>query len=332
MKPGQQQRQIFDFLKTLIPPGHSLADAIGSILHLSSDSTYRRLRGETPLTIDELQGLCGHFGVSANQLLQQGDDHQVMFQVNRSHLANQSFAGYISNVLQQLQMMKTAGVEQFVYASKDLPLFHSFLLPEFFAFKYHFWMHVITGHPDYQDKPFEKAVSDTQMTQMTRQCLSIYNQIPSIEIWNSESINSTLWQIDYYRHQQYFGSAADLRALYDLLDQILLHVEKQAEYGTKFLPGEIPELRSENFELFFNQVVLSDNTMLLTNKTHKLAILNYGVLHYLLCHDQSFCQSVEEDLSNIIRRATKLSSGNIRQRARFFNQLHEKVDGYRKQI
>jgi hypothetical protein len=37
-------------------------------------------------------------------------------------------------------------------------------------------------------------------------------------------------------------------------------------------------------------------------------------------------------LQNIIRRSTKLSEGNVKQRSMFFNTLHEKINKYRKLI
>jgi BetR domain len=330
MLPGQLQKKIFDYLKQLLPPGQSLADVIGAALHLSNDSTYRRLRGETPLTVDELSMLCSAFNVSADQLLNLAKENLVMFEVNRARPAPYTFAEFVANVLNDLKTLKEAGVDNFIYASKDLPLFQSFAIPEFFAFKFHFWMHIIIRDPAFKEKPFEKTIASNELLNMVRECNLLYNQLPSTELWNSESINSTLSQIDYYRHQQYFGSSADLKALYDMLDQLLLHVEKQAEFGSKFMPNENPEHRPENYQLFYNKIVLSDNTMLVQCGNRKLAIINYGVLHYLACHNQAFCLTVEEDLKNMIRLSTKLSIENVRQRTKFFNEMHEKVAMYRK--
>jgi hypothetical protein len=205
-------------------------------------------------------------------------------------------------------------------------------LPELAAFKHHFWMHVILQDPAFQEKQYHPALEDAETTALLDEALQLYNAIPTIEVWNTESINSTLFQIDFYKHSRFFGSVQEIKRQYDLLDEVIDHVEMQAETGTKFKPGMNPALLPNNYQLFFNQVSLADNTMLAITANQKFAVINYGVLNYLTCYDQSFCNSIDLDLQNIIRRSTKLSDGNVKQRSMFFNTLHEKVNRYRKLI
>jgi hypothetical protein len=47
----------------------SLTDTVSEILHVSSDSAYRRIRNETPLVLDEAKLLCEHFHLSLDQVL-----------------------------------------------------------------------------------------------------------------------------------------------------------------------------------------------------------------------------------------------------------------------
>jgi hypothetical protein len=213
-----------------------------------------------------------------------------------------------------------------------MPIFHFFLLPELAAFKHHFWMHVVLQDPAYQDKHYQPAIEDAETISTIEKALELYNAIPTIEVWNTESINSTLFQIDFYKHARFFGSVQEIKTQFDLLDMVIDHVEMQAEAGTKFKPGMNPALLPNNYQLFFNQVSLADNTMLAVTNEQKFAVINYGVLNYLTCYDQSFCNTIDLDLQNIIRRSTKLSEGNVKQRSMFFNTLHEKVNRYRKLI
>src|SRR5215212_4479105 len=50
-------------LKELAPANASLADEIAELLDVSSDSAYRRLRGETAITLDEAVILANHFKI-----------------------------------------------------------------------------------------------------------------------------------------------------------------------------------------------------------------------------------------------------------------------------
>ncbi|MBA2329659.1 MAG: hypothetical protein H0V91_08575, partial [Flavisolibacter sp.] len=58
------QDTLFQRIKEKLSPNQSLADVISEILFVSNDSAYRRIRGETPLVLEEAQLLCQHFDIS----------------------------------------------------------------------------------------------------------------------------------------------------------------------------------------------------------------------------------------------------------------------------
>ena len=43
---------LFQRIKALLPPNQTIVDAISELLNISSDSAYRRIRGETQLVFD----------------------------------------------------------------------------------------------------------------------------------------------------------------------------------------------------------------------------------------------------------------------------------------
>ncbi|HSC54155.1 MAG TPA: hypothetical protein VLC98_11055 [Phnomibacter sp.] len=332
MTKESPQKILFDKLKDILPADKSLAECLMGWLNVSSDSVYRRIRGETPLTVNELAAISEATGLTANELLGMSKPNQVMFEPSFAKSVTNGFANYISQIVQHLQSLQHFENKQVLYCSKDLPIFHFFQFPELAAFKYHFWMHVILQDPTFQERTFDGMIADAEVQLLLQQALDSYYAVPAIEVWNTESVNSTLFQIDFYKHSRFFGSAQEIKHLYDVLDDLISHVELEAEWGTMYKPGSNPELFPKNFQLFFNQVSLSDNTMLAQAGNRKTVVINYGVLNYLICYDQVFCNSVDEDLQNIIRRSTKLSEANVKQRVMFFNALHDKVNRYRKLI
>ena len=58
------QAPIFELIKHKLNPKHSVGQSIGEVLSLSSDAVYRRYRGETHLTIYELEKLCASYSIS----------------------------------------------------------------------------------------------------------------------------------------------------------------------------------------------------------------------------------------------------------------------------
>ncbi|MEO6219835.1 MAG: hypothetical protein ABIO81_05365 [Ginsengibacter sp.] len=55
MTDSDLQKELFISIKRALPSNISLVDAIGDLLKLSYDSVYRRIRGEKPVTLNELK-------------------------------------------------------------------------------------------------------------------------------------------------------------------------------------------------------------------------------------------------------------------------------------
>ena len=80
MDPAALQQTFFNTLKHSLPPHISLVDEIAGVLNIGNDSVYRRLRGETAISISELKLLCDHFRISLDEVLQLKND-AVVFEV-----------------------------------------------------------------------------------------------------------------------------------------------------------------------------------------------------------------------------------------------------------
>jgi hypothetical protein len=213
-----------------------------------------------------------------------------------------------------------------------VPLFHSFYFKPLIAFRFYFWMKTILQHPDYATKAIDlngiSATTETLSMEMAR----AYTQIPSTEIWNTECINSVISQIEFYKDSGLFSLAADIREVYQAVEETILHLKDQVEYGCKFMPNENPQTKKLNFTFFYNRVVLGDNTILVTTDDTRTVYLNYDVLDYMVTRDESFCNQRTEDLNNLIRRATLISQTSEKQRNIFFGILLAKIEDRIKKI
>jgi hypothetical protein len=167
---------------------------------------------------------------------------------------------------------------------------------------------------------------------LSQELLKGYQKVASTEIWNMESINSAISQIEFYKDSGYFSSAADIKTIYEALEETIHHMKVQVEYGCKFMPGENPQMRKTNFKFFFNRVVLGDNTVLVVTDKVKTVYLNYGLLNYIVTKDESFCNDCFDDIENIKKRSTMLSQTSERQRNIFFGILFSKIEERKKKL
>ncbi len=328
----QVQQRLFQQLKQQVPENGNLAEMVASLLYISTDSAYRRMRCETPLTADELVALCRHFKLSLDEMLQEGRAEKTIFETYRVDHAEARFEDYLGGILLQLQAIDALPEKEIIYASKDIPLFHFFHSPLLLAFKHFFWMKTIIQHPDYQQRIFEPGPPEPFLLKTAAAILELYNRIPSTEVWNIESINSTLLQLEFYRETNVFRSADDLLQLCDALEEAVDHVETQAEYGAKGERNQALQIRKTNYRFFYNTVILADTTIFVQSPGFQRVFINYGVLNYLTTTDKRFVQSVYADLQNLLRKSTLISQGSSRQRSIFFRTLRESIRAQKQKI
>ena len=323
------QHELFQALKSKIPAGQSAADEIAKILEISPDSAYRRMRGEKPLTIDELHKLCMHYKISLDHLMNLQTD-AFLFQGRLLNHQTFRFDEYLKNVLQVMNMMISFSERQFFYLCKDIPFFHHYHLREIAAFKYYFWMRTILQMPDFANKKVSLKAYPQEFFEMGSKSLHIYNQLEGYELWNLESLNSTIRQIDFYSDSQLFESSEDAYMVYDAMEKLVLHLQKQAELGYKFTYGDEKMTPMGKFHVYFNEVLLLDNSMLAILNNIKISYMVHSGMNFMISRDINFCENMHNYILNLIRKSTLLSVVNEKERLRFFNRLKEKL-AHRKQ-
>src|SRR5690349_25120581 len=62
------QTRLLEQVRQRLPENITLADELAEVLSISKDSAYRRIRGETVLSLDESKKLCEYSGVSIDAL------------------------------------------------------------------------------------------------------------------------------------------------------------------------------------------------------------------------------------------------------------------------
>ena len=66
------QSVFLEQIRAKLAPNLSFSDELAEILSISRDSAYRRIRGETVLSLDEAKILCNRYDVSLDGLLMPG--------------------------------------------------------------------------------------------------------------------------------------------------------------------------------------------------------------------------------------------------------------------
>ncbi len=324
------QQQLFSVLKEKLPSHLSLVDELGELLGLSADSVYRRIRGEKPIDLIELKKICGHYHLSLDQLLQLQTE-SVLFEAPGMTKTQGDFVEYMKGMLQQFRYFNSFKSKEIFYLCKDAPIWYFYLFPELAAFKTFFWSKTINNQPQLANKTFSFAEFPYHdCYAIGQQVLEEHNTINSVELWNLESIHSTINQIAYYRDAGNFRSVAEMDAVIASFHQWIDHLQLQAEKGVKFMPGATEVSHKASIQFYVNELILGNNTMVIKLDDHSLSMVTYSVFYYLFTKDPRFSAKAMSSFDTLLSRAALISRTGEKERNRFFNTLREKVNGLKK--
>jgi len=330
MTESNLQKELFAYIKDGLPAHISLVDTLAELLDISYDSVYRRIRGEKPITLDELKLLCEKFNLSLDQVLQL-NSNKILFTDPEANDDVKDFKHYLEGLVQVFDQFKQAKKSEMLYLSKDVPVFHFFYFKELTAFKAFFWDKSILNNPAHDGKAFSIKHYDVAAAfTMGQKILQGYNDIPSSELWNYESINSTILQIEYYRDAGIFETKEDLYAVVDSCDAMLQHLQKQAEKGVKFLPGAGEAGYKAKLKLYINEIILGNNSIMVELDGQRISFINYIVLKYISTADKKFTAKTFDNFNNLVSRSVMISGTGEKERVKFFKTLRDKVQACKK--
>lgn len=323
------QQKLFHQIKYTLSSHLSMVEEVAEVLGISTDSVYRRLRSETPVSLEEAALLCRHFKINLDEVIPQPQE-TVLFRRFSIHEKALSFADYLAHsrdYFEKLRLMKNC---QCFYAAKDIPVFYHFMFPPLGKFKLFFWLKTVKGAPEFKNLPFSFESIPDQYMKLSNVISASYFQTPGVEIWNEETTNSTLRQIYYYYEAGLFADNTIPLVLINQLEQLVQHVHRQAETGQKFLYDASPAPVPVKFELYHNEVLLLDNTILHQADSFSSVLVSYNAIDYLTTTNPAFCHEVLRWLQIQMEKSVLISKISEKERNRFFNKIYDNIKQTRK--
>jgi hypothetical protein len=324
------QEALFNAIKNSLPANISLVHDVSELLEQSYDSAYRRIRCEKELSLDELKKLSLHYKISIDTLFNLQSNNVVF---NSLVLGDHGicFNDWLNTILDHLKKINSFKEKEIIYSAKDIPIFHYFEFPEVFAFKVYFWHKALIPTHEMDGKLISLDVAD-HLLETGRQIAMTYSKIPTSELWNEETFNSIIRQIEFCYVSGYFERKEDAFKLCDVLERMVHHLQRQAELGFRFLHGTTPDGIDGSFKLFYNEVLLGDNTIFVKMDGNPTTFFTFNVINLLITSNPMFCQQNERSLKILMKESTLISSTSAKDRNRFFIKINDKINGLRKRM
>lgn len=324
MTTGQIQEQLFKSIKDKIGENQSAVEEIARLLDISTDSAYRRIRGEKSVTLDELQILCSHYRVSLDRLMNV-QPTGILFQGQFLDRKTFRFEEYVTSMMHNLAYMNSFKEREFYYMCKDLPIFHHYHIREIAAFKWFFWLKTYFQFPEFEKRKFKFEEHPDELFALEQKVLHLYNQIPSIEVWNLESMNIFFRQIEFYQDARVFESDKEVWRLYEAMEKMWAHLEEQAALGYKFNLNDPEKKKIGTLRMYFNEVLIGDNSMMVIMDGVKMSYVAHTTINFMITQDVTFNENMNNHIQNQIKRSTLISEVSEKERARFFRIIRDKI-------
>ena len=312
-------------IRDQLPDHVSLVDEIADLLEISNDSAYRRIRGEKDLSLQEVQKLAGTYQISLDDLIG-NPSNSVTFRTNFLIEGSYSFVEWLKSVLDFTMEASQAEKVEAIFVLNELSIFHLVQIPEVCAFKLFFWKKSNLDFPGYRELKFRIDDLEDEVLELSKEINGHYVRINTIEFTTEENLNSYLKQVLYYSEAGYFHSRQDALSLCDKLHTLVDHMQQQAALGFKFPYGKPPVGVEGNFQLFHNDLILVDNTILVKAGDSCATYLTSNAINLMQSRDKAFFEYNYAWGRNLLSKSVPISGTAERERNRFFRVLHGKID------
>ena len=324
------QSAFIQIIKKSVPAHLHLAEEVSCALGISADSAYRRLRGETDFTLNETVKLCLHFSIPLEALNSEMED-VVTFKINNILGNTNSFSSYLDSLDRDLTWLSKFDDSMLFYAAEDTPVFYHFFFPRLSAFKMIYWTKSILNTPQFQGLKVEDMSLPEEWKSKVLDITQKYQGIPTTEIWNEDTIKSTLQQIKFYWEAGFFREMASVTAVLEDLKNLIDMASKQAELGRKYNPVK-GTFTDTPFSLYISDLMIGNNHVYMASGERSTSYIGYASFNYMRTANTTFNGQVSGWLDNLIAKSTLVSKVAEKQRNQFFKIALRRVEQLMEEI
>jgi hypothetical protein len=325
------QQKLLGIIHDQIPDKYSYVDELSELLHISSDSVYRRLRGETLLSITEIQDLCLHYNISFDSVCGLENTGLVSFQYDPVKGA-ENFINYLTSMRDVLKNLEQKGDAHIIYAAIDIPILHNFRFPLVSFFKSFYWLKSISNFPGYREVKFSRGILNTEFVELGKEINELYCKIPSTEIWTDLILNALLRQVDYYWDSGEFSSREDALELLEEVEKEFDYMLAAAQACSKNPGMKALSDKPGNFEVYLCDIEISNNCILIQDGAHKSAILGTHTYNKMATSNLVFTEETQHWMDSLLTKSTLISCIGEKQRSMFFRNAQDKITQLKQKI
>lgn len=302
---------LFAEITRLLPHKVSLNEAVASILDISYDAAHRRTSGKSKLSLDESLHLAAHYGCSLDGLQAASTDSMVPVRKTTIIETAADLEDYFNQSAASIKQLHGIKDARMYYSAKDIPIFHTLQGGVLTRFKIYVWLRLLSD--SYKEVSFVNFNLPLSTLKAAKKLGALYQSIPKTEVWDTTTFNSTLKQIHFYFQAGLLEAetASELCSeLTKLLERIKIAVTPTAG----------------DYQLYHNELLLMNNTVLITSPYKKAFYVPFTFLSYFLATDHRTCDQADAYLQKQLKNSIHLNSAGERSRNLFYQKIQKRVE------
>lgn len=297
-------------IKEVLPQNTSLNDTVAEVLGVSYDAAHRRTSLKSKLSLEEAVKLSRHFNMSIDQLYEIGLQNMVVVEKTQVIKSQEDLETYFKTSHENLKQILAMNDSEIIYSAKDLPIFYTASDNLLSRFKMYVWLQLLSE--ENKVIAFENFAPSVSLVSAASRLGDLYANLKVTEIWDITTINSTLKQIHFYYKSILLTSNIAIKLCDDLKKLVEAVEEKVAN--------------DEQYQLFYNELLLMNNTVLVKTPVIKTLFVPYTILSYYKTSDTQTLDQVDQHLRRQMRNSKLLSTAGKKEQRIFFSKMYKKID------
>lgn len=301
-----RQQQFMRYVAQRLPAHLVPAIWLQELLGISRDAAYRRLRGDSLLSISEYLTVCQAAGLPLG-LWSDLSETSAAPDTRSTRDLGQDLRRLAEEVSWQHGPQTRATL-----ASREIPSFHLFAYPELVAFRLYYWQRFLYQHPDWQTGTCDLAGMLPREREMIEQCQAIsqqYRNCTVCEIWHPSMTSHLSQQLHFLLRSQLISASDALRV--QKAFQAMLQALEQAARAGRFAQGG-------DYQLMFQTLHPHSHELLLEHQKQQALYIPLAQVGFVRVHDAQRVRQVSRWLQTIREQAQAWSGNDSPDRLAWF--------------
>lgn len=298
-----------------------MVHALCQVLNLGRDAIYRRLRGETVLSADELILLSRKYDIKLDAYMESAPqlNYPAAFENITCELQ------YYKQLEQHVMSITSLDGVSIDYATPELPIYYDLFTPTLLAFKTFVYGLTTWNLDKWKGKVFSPNLIHPEVFEVAERLLVPLFKVPGRELWSIGILDITLRQIE---HAVDVGRLTDpkfVNLMFNELERIVDHMEEMARCGKRFAPGNKQEENDPDFCVFHNEMTNTNNVIIIKSRNFSTVFSTFINPDYIISTDERIQSKMETWFDNLVANSNVLDVNSGKYIEKFFTRLRRVV-------